>query len=81
MFRMLKLAGVPRKAGRGWHSFKRAFATAAGDIGAASKQSGTRRETLTGIYEQDWVAPKVALAKKMAEAATVTNCDKRDSLD
>lgn len=72
LWRAEKLAGVPRKAGRGWHSFKRAFATAAGDIGAASKQSGTRRETLTGIYEQDWVAPKIALAKKMADAATVT---------
>ena len=38
-------------------------------MGAASKQSGTRRETLTGIYEQHWVAPKVALAPKLEELA------------
>ena len=65
LYRAEERAGIPRIKGRGWHSFKRAFATAADNMGAASKQSGTRRETLTGIYEQDWGAPKVELAEQM----------------
>jgi hypothetical protein len=67
LYRAEERAGIDRIKGRGWHSFKRAFATAADNMGAASKQSGTRRETLTGIYEQDWVAPKVELAAKLEE--------------
>jgi integrase len=69
LYRAEERAGIDRVKGRGWHSFKRAFATAADNMGAASKQSGTSRGTLTGIYEQDWVAPKVELASRLEELA------------
>ena len=63
-----KAAGVESRPGRAWHALKRAFATVAAGEAAAAHQSGTRRETLQSIYEQDWLGPKVELARKIAEA-------------
>lgn len=62
-----RIAGIEHIPGRGWHGIKRAFATASHDMSAAAKQSGTRRETLTGIYEQDWIEPKVLLASELSD--------------
>lgn len=58
-------AGIPTVQGRAYHGIKRRFATEAGDRRAASKQSGTTEDTLGRHYEQDDLAPKVALAKNL----------------
>lgn len=60
-----QLADIPHVKGRGFHGFKRRFATDAEDRRAASKQSSTTEETLARHYEQDELAPKVRLAKSL----------------
>lgn len=59
------IAGIEHIKGRGWHGIKRRFATEAPDRRAASKQSGTNEDTLRKIYEQDDLAPKLALAREL----------------
>lgn len=59
------LAKIPTVKGRAYHGIKRRFATEADDRRAASKQSGTTEETLAKHYEQDELAPKIALAKSL----------------
>lgn len=66
MVRAEKAAGVAHRTSRGWHGFKRLYATLAeGQIGR-EKQSGTTMRTLDTIYKQDELAPKVELAKSLA---------------
>ena len=57
------MGSVPSTFATGYKYIGLGYTTA---FDAASKQSGTRRETLAGIYEQDWLAPKLALARKVA---------------
>jgi integrase len=60
-----KLVGITPMEGRAYHGIKRRFATDAEDRRAAAKQSGTREDTLRQHYEQDDMAPKIELAKKL----------------
>lgn len=59
------LAEVEKIEGRAFHAIKRRFATATEASTAASKQSGTRKDTLQSKYEQDDEAPKIELAKRL----------------
>lgn len=70
------LHAVERKAeveevpGRAWHGIKRRTVTDqrrayGGDMGVVSRQSGTTEEVLRRIYEQDDLAPKVALVERL----------------
>lgn len=61
-----KAAGVPHKTKRGWHGFKRLYATMAKGHAGRAKQSGTRDDTLDRVYVQDERDPKLALAKMLA---------------
>lgn len=62
-------AGVELRRGRGFHAIKRRFSSESKDKAAASKQSGTRRETLETHYDQDDPAPKIALADDLDRLA------------
>jgi hypothetical protein len=68
-------AGIPSVPGRGLHGLKRRFATEALrlDPSAASKQAGTLESTLRGHYEQDDLAPKLELARRLADLAEERN--------
>jgi len=61
-----KAAGVPHKAHRSWHGFKRLYATMAKGHAGRDKQSGTRGDTLDRVYVQDERDPKLDLAKMLA---------------
>jgi hypothetical protein len=60
-------AELPHVPGRGYHALKRLYATLTVDLPGADRQSGTRRETLDGHYRQDTLAPKMDVAKRLAE--------------
>lgn len=61
-----KAAGIEHVKGRAWHGIKRAFVSASKDLRTASKQSGTNQATLAGVYDQDWIDGKGALASELA---------------
>ncbi len=62
-------AGIPHQKGRAWHGIKRRYATESKGEKGRDKQSGTRNETLDHLYVQDDLAPKVELARKLAQLA------------
>lgn len=62
-----KIAKVPHVKGRLWHAFKRRWATESRGLVSRDKMAGTLEQTLRHIYEQDDLAPKLEVAKAMAE--------------
>lgn len=62
-----KLAKIPHIERRGWHSLKRLYATLAQGMVGWDKQSGTTQQTLHTHYVQDFMDPKVQLARDLEE--------------
>ncbi|GMV07405.1 MAG: hypothetical protein AMXMBFR53_36800 [Gemmatimonadota bacterium] len=60
-------AGVPYVRGRGWHAIKRRYATETQGMVGRDRQSGTREDRLAQTYRQDELAPKMAVARQMAD--------------
>jgi integrase len=65
-------AGVPYVQGRGWYGFKRRFVAEARGTAGYDMQAGVRQETLSKHYLPDDLAPKIAVARKLSGAATVS---------
>lgn len=59
-------AEVEHVKGRGMHGFKRSLATLASDRKAASKQSGTRQDTLETYYEKEDYAAAAEMVDEMS---------------
>jgi hypothetical protein len=65
-------AGVKHVKGRGWHAFKKRFATEARTVAGFEMQAGTRRDTLEAHYVQDDLDAKRAVAEKLNAALSVS---------
>lgn len=68
-------AGVPYKKRRGWHGFKKRYATEAEGIPGFDDQANTRKETLKTHYTQDELERKLRVAEHMASLMEVGGSD------